>query len=177
MPACARRGLVIHLRNRGEIGMRRLSLVLIGCLTVACVRTRTDPVTGRVDVDVESPTKKGEDWKASVTGQGAFSAVRGSATASVLQGQSTIVVVLEGATAGGNHPWRVHEGKCAGTPGADFGPASAYQPLVIGSDGKGQATARVSMALDEAKDYHVRVHASASDMATTVACGDLSDSA
>ena len=40
--------------------MRIIPLLIASCLvTTACVRTSTDPVTGRVDVDVESPTKQG----------------------------------------------------------------------------------------------------------------------
>ena len=40
----------------------RLAVAFAALLAGACVRTRTDPVTGKIDVDVESPTKKGEDW-------------------------------------------------------------------------------------------------------------------
>ena len=156
--------------------MRRLSLVLVMLLSAACVRTRTDPVTGKVDVDVESPLKKGEDWRAKMTGQGAFTAVQGEAKASVLQGQSTVTVTLTGGQQGGSHPWMVHEGKC-GSAGAAIGAAGAYPPLVFNAEGRAEATSQLSVALDEAKDYHVRVHASQADMATVVACGDLSDSA
>ena len=156
--------------------MRRLSLVLVALLSAACVRTRTDPVTGKVDVDVESPTKKGEDWNAKMTGQGTYASVQGSAKAAVLQGKSTVTLTLTGGKQGGSHPWMVHEGKC-GSAGAPIGGANAYPPISFGEDGKAEATAQLPLALDEAKDYHVRVHASSSDMATVIACGDLSDSA
>ena len=38
-----------------------VAVALAALFSAACVRTRTDPVTGKVDVDVESPTKRGED--------------------------------------------------------------------------------------------------------------------
>ena len=38
--------------------------LLAACLSTACIRTRTDPVTGKVNVNVKSPLKKGEDWSA-----------------------------------------------------------------------------------------------------------------
>jgi len=156
--------------------MRRISLVLVLLLSAACVRTRTDPVTGKMDVDIESPLKKGEDWKAKVTGQGTFASVQGEARAAVLQGQSTVTVTLTGGKSGASYPWMVHEGKC-GSAGAPVGSASAYPPLKFSGEGKADATVQLPVALDEAKDYHILVHASSSDMATVVACGDLSDSA
>ena len=156
--------------------MRRLSLVLVLLLSAACVRTKTDPVTGKTDVDVESPLKKGEDWKAKVNGQGTYGAVQGEAKAAVLEGKSTVTVMLTGGKAGASYPWMVHEGKC-GSAGAPIGSAGAYPALTFSSEGKADATVQLPMALDESKDYHVLVHASSSDMATIVACGDLSDSA
>ena len=154
--------------------MRTAMILFIGCLaTSACVRTRTDPVSGRTDIDVESPTKKGEDWRASLTGMAGFTSVAGTSTAKVLEGKTTTSIQINGATAGAVHPWHVHEGKCGS--GAIVGDPSAYTPITIGSDGKGSQTATVSVALNEAKDYHVNVHASPTDLGTIVACGDLQD--
>ena len=61
--------------------MRKSALWLVASLsiaTTACVRTHTNEASGKVDVDVESPTKKGEDWKGELKGQGMFASVRGS---------------------------------------------------------------------------------------------------
>ena len=162
----------MHLR----ISTPRLAVALAAVLSAACVRTRTDPVTGRVDVDVESPLKRGEDWKAAITGSGPFAAVTGQGRAAVLNGQSTITVSLSGLTGGRSHPWRVHEGKCAGV-GALFGPASAYADISVAAGGTAEAVAKLTSALDEAKDYSVRIYAAPGDTATVAACGDLSDSA
>ena len=145
-------------------------------LSAACVRTRTDPVTGRVDVDVESPLKRGEDWKAAISGSGPFAGVTGQGRAAVLSGQSTITVSLNGLTGGRSHSWRVHEGKCAGV-GPLFGQAAAYADFNVAANGTAEAVAKLSSALDEAKNYSVRIYAAPGDTTTLAACGDLSDDA
>lgn len=155
------------------------SHIAVACAAVlagACVRTRTDPVTGRIDVDVESPTKQGEDWKAGIAGTSGYGSITGQGRAAVLNGQSTITINLNGLTAGRVHPWRVFEGKC-GSAGPMFGNASSYPDFTVATNGTAQASARLSMALDEAKDYNVRIYAAPGDTTTVAACGDLSDSA
>lgn len=154
--------------------MRRIPLLFAMLALSACVRSSTNPATGEVDVDVESPTKTGEDWKASFGGQGMFSAMKLNATALVASGMTDVRFGLTGGTPGQTHPWHVHEGKC-GTGGPIFGDPSAYSPITVGADGNGQANAHLMARLDEAKDYHINVHASASEMATIIACGDLDD--
>ena len=153
---------------------RALALVLAAGASAACIRTRTDPVTGRLDVDVESPTKRGEDWSGSVGGQGNFSGATGTIRAAVLQGQSTITLRVNGLPAGGMHAWRVYEGRC-GTTGALFGSESIYPAITVNAQGLAEGVARVSMALDEAKKYHVRVYASSYDTSVVAACGNLGD--
>lgn len=153
--------------------MRTTTLLLLAVLTSACVRARTDPVSGQTDIDVESPTKQGEDWRASLTGQGSYTSVVGTANADVLDGQTSTSIQISGATAGAVHPWHVHEGKCGS--GAIVGDPSAYTPLTVGTDGRATSTAKVAVALNEAKDYHVNVHLSQAEMSTIIACGDLQD--
>ena len=154
--------------------MRTIAILLLAGLAASCVRTRTDPATGKVDVDVENPQKQGEDWSAKLAGQGNFTRVSGTARAVSMNAQLTANVSLTGATPGAVHPWHVHEGKC-GSGGAIVGDASAYTPLTVGSDGTAQGNATVNATLHEAREYHVNVHASASDMATIIACGNLDD--
>lgn len=154
--------------------MRKLSMILLAGLVAACVRTQRNPATGDVDLDVESPTKSGETWNARLTGQAGYPSVSGSARASVANNQTTTTISLTGATAGGTHPWHVHEGKC-GSGGAIVGDASAYSPLSVGTQGTAQGSATLSVVLNEAKDYHVNVHASPTDLPTIVACGNLDD--
>ena len=151
-----------------------LALTALAVVSAACVRTRTDPVTGRLDVDVESPLKKGEDWSGTVAGQGTFASATGSARAAVINGQSNITVRVTGLAAGGQHPWRVYEGAC-GQTGPAFGDASAFGPITVSAEGVAEGTARVNAVLNEAKNYQVRLFASPSDTATIVACGTTKD--
>lgn len=156
--------------------MRRLMALLAASSVVfagACVRTSREPATGNVDVDIESPTKSGEDWSAGIAAVGG-SGISGTAKALVAGGESNVTISLAGASAGGTLPWHIHAGKC-GSGGPIVGDASAYTPLTVGSDGRAAGNARVAVSLNEATDYYVNVHASPSDMATIVACGELDD--
>lgn len=155
--------------------MRKLTLCVTALLALnACARVTANEATGKTDVDVESPLKKGEDWKAGLKGMGSFTSVLGQVKATSLEGRTNASISVEGATAGGSHPWMIHEGTC-NMPGAAFGTASEYPAVTIGQDGRGNANAQITGRLDEAKDYIVVVHASQSDMSTVVACGDLDD--
>ena len=155
--------------------MRKLTLCVTALLALgACARVTANEATGKTDVDIESPLKKGEDWKAGLTGSGAFASVVGQVKATSLEGRTNATINITGATVGGSHPWMIHEGTC-NLPGAALGTASEYPLVTIGSDGRGTANAQVNARLDEAKDYIVVVHASQSDMSTVVACGDLDD--
>ena len=153
--------------------MRTIPLLAVLALA-ACVRTSSDPATGKIDVDIESPTQKGEVWNASLKGQGTYSAMTGTAKATVVNGMTNVAFSLDGGTPGQTHPWHVHDGKC-GSGGAVVGDASGYPPVTIGANGHGEASGHIMTRLDEAKDYHVNVHASAAEMATIIACGDLDD--
>lgn len=154
--------------------MRIVSLLFVACVAAGCVRTARNPATGKVDVDVESPTKKGEDWKTTLAGQGQYTYVTGSAQAKVAEGMTTVTIRVSGHEPSGSHPWHIHEGKC-GSGGAIIGDPNAYAPLVFGNDRTAQGSAKLSVRLDEAHDYHVNVHRSPSDMATIIACGNLDD--
>ncbi|HEY0972696.1 MAG TPA: hypothetical protein VGE02_17130 [Gemmatimonadales bacterium] len=153
--------------------MRVVTLILAAGLVTGCIRTSTDPVTGRVDVDVESPTKQGEEWKAAIAGT-TIPSITGSATARVYAGETEVTVSLTGVPTGELRPWHIHEGTC-GSGGPIVGSPTAYPPLTVGEDGKATGSARISLQLDEAKSYHVNVHASAAQMATIIACGALDD--
>lgn len=153
--------------------MRVLSLLVVAGLVTGCIRTSTDPVTGKVDVDVESPTKRGEEWKATLAGT-TIPSITGDATARVYAGQTQVTISLEGVPGGEARPWHVHQGTC-GSGGPIVGSPSAYPPLTVGADGKATGTATIPLQLDEAQRYHVNVHASAAEMATIVACGALDD--
>jgi hypothetical protein len=154
--------------------MRHTALLLAAFVAVGCVRTSTNPATGKVDVDVESPTKTGEDWKARIAGVGSYASLTGNSTVLVNKGAMSARINLMGGDQGSRHPWHVHEGKC-GTGGPIVGNPAAYPPLVVTSDGKATASADLTVALKEAMDYHVNVHESSTNMANIIACGNLDD--
>ncbi len=102
--------------------------------------------------------------------------IAGTATVEPGTGAGTTVatVSLTGAKPGAVYPWHVHVGKCGMTPGGKvWGDPSAYKPLTAGSDGTAKGTATISMAVPASGDYYVNIHASPSDMATIVSCGNL----
>lgn len=155
--------------------MRRMMLAAAAAvLTTACVRTAVDPVTGRMDVDVESPTQQGQEWKTDIAGQGSGASIAGTAVARVISGTTTTTVNIRGATPGARIPWHIHTGNC-GTGGPIYGEPTAYPVIVVGADGTGTASAQIQLQLNEAERYHVNLHESPTNMATIIACGQLDD--
>ena len=162
---------LMHVTSRAA---RTAALLALALLSTACVRRQTDPVTGRSDFDIESPFKKGEDFKVNIAGTGPGAGITGRGEIRTIGSETTVAFTLNGAQPGAVHPWHVHDGKCD-TGGPIVGNASDYSPLQVGNDGKAQGNARVSVGLSEAKPYHINIHASSSDMGTIIACGNLVD--
>lgn len=153
--------------------MRRLILTMAAFAVVGCVRTAVNEETGALDVDLESPTQRGEDWDGSLTPQPGY-AVTGSFKAIYYEGRTDVTINIANASPGQRLPWHIHEGSCGNDRGI-VGDPSAYSPLVVGSNGSATGRANVMALLDEAKDYFVNVHASSTNLQTIVACGDLDD--
>ena len=153
--------------------MRRLILTMAAFAFVGCVRTHANEATGEVDVDVESPTKKGEDWNGSLVARGG-SGITGTFKANVADGKTTVSVNLANAMAGQRLPWHVHNGTCDNDMGI-FGDASSYPVIVVANDGTASVNTVLNFTLDEAKDYMINGHASPTNLQTIVACGDLDD--
>jgi hypothetical protein len=87
-------------------------------------------------------------------------------------GQSRAHVEITNASPGGVHPWHIHRGQCGNDMGI-LGPADAYKPLKVGGDGEAKADATLPFPLPGSGDYFINVHASAQNMGTIVACGNL----
>ena len=153
--------------------MRRLILTMAAFAFVGCVRTHANEATGEVDVDIEPPWQKGEDWNGSLSARGG-SAITGSFRAYVLEGKTQVTVNLANAMAGQRLPWHVHEGTCDRDMGI-VGGASSYPVITVANDGTASSTTVLNVGLDEAKDYIINVHASPTNLQTIVACGDLDD--
>jgi hypothetical protein len=66
----------------------------------------------------------------------------------------------------------VHRGQCGSDQGI-LGPADAYKPLKVEGNGRASASAELPVALPKAGDFFVNVHASARNLKTIVACGNL----
>jgi hypothetical protein len=81
-------------------------------------------------------------------------------------------VDLANAVPGAVHPWHVHRGQCGSDLGI-LGPADAYKPLKVGDNGRASADAVLPIPSPKTGDYFVNVHASARNMGTIVACGNL----
>jgi Cu-Zn family superoxide dismutase len=86
--------------------------------------------------------------------------------------RSTAQISIRGDRPGAIRPWHVHHGQC-GQDGAVLGSASDYPPIKVGPDGTGTASASLDVPTPPTGDYLVDVHASAADLNTIVACGDL----
>ena len=154
--------------------MRYLSLLLVAAVAVGCVRTSRNPATGKMDVDIESPTKTGEDWKTDLRSVGNYPGIGGTSRVMVAEGKSTASIMVTGLQAGAVHPWHVHEGNC-GSGGKIVGDPSAYTPLTVAENGTAQSSATLNVRLEEAAGYHVNVHLSPTSMETIIACGNLKD--
>ncbi len=70
------------------------------------------------------------------------------------------------------HPWHVHRGQCGQDQGI-LGPADAYEPLKVSGGGKAEAEAQLPFPTPTAGSYFVNIHASAANMGTVLACGNL----
>jgi hypothetical protein len=81
-------------------------------------------------------------------------------------------VSLSNAVPGGEHPWHVHRGRCGSDQGI-FGPADAYKPVKVGDNGRAVSDADLPVATPRTGEFFVNVHASAQNMRTIIACGNL----
>jgi hypothetical protein len=81
-------------------------------------------------------------------------------------------IMIANASPGGLHPWHVHRGQCGSDQGI-VGPPDAYHPLKVGGNGQAEDDVVLAMPVPREGAYFVNVHASAANMNTIVACGNL----
>jgi len=99
--------------------------------------------------------------------------VNGTAWMASRGGVGTVAhVTISNAAPGGKHPWHVHLGQCGNDQGI-LGQATAYEPLEVNGDGRAESEARLDLALPTSGQYFVNVHASADNLGTILACGNL----
>ena len=147
------------------------SLILVALAASSCggrqaveIDPNTQPVANRWNGTLASPPELA-----------GVSAIQGSAwmgpdekNADRTQAQ----VVLSNAVPGGEHPWHVHRGRCGADQGI-FGPAESYPLLKVGGNGRASAKAQLAVPTPKTGEYFVNIHASAKNMRTSVACGNL----
>jgi hypothetical protein len=101
--------------------------------------------------------------------------VKGTGWMGMRDGDSTrtrAFASIENAVPGGEHPWHVHAGRCGNDRGI-FGPADAYPPLRVGGNGRAESRADIPVMVPRFGDYFISVHASANNLRTVIACGNL----
>ena len=156
--------------------MRIAPLAIAFLLTAACSKTlkvETDAKSGRADIDIQAPGVP-EGYTGTLNAVGT-SGITGTATGTTGNDMTRVVLNIMGAQPGSTLPWHIHDGKCSEAGAPVVGSATAYPPLVVGSDGRATAEANVAVGLNEAKNYIINVHASPTNLGTIVACGDFND--
>ena len=145
-------------------------LIISAAALAACggraveIDPKAQPVTDRWNATLSSPTALAGAVQVSGTGWMG----RREKDAS----QTKAHVDISNAAPGGRHPWHVHRGQCGDDLGV-LGPADAYPVLEVDGDGKASADADLPLPLPATGQYFINVHASAANMATIVACGNL----
>ncbi len=142
--------------------MQRM-IPLLAILSAACggggsLDTDTQPVVGAWTAEVSAV---GEDGHS------------GFATVTILPGGTTRAdATLAGGSAGGKHPWVIHEGTCE-AEGALVGDSDGYPPLEPNDLGNASATATLAVVLASGEPYALRIYRSPEDRETIVGCGEL----
>jgi hypothetical protein len=88
------------------------------------------------------------------------------------RGQTRAHVEISNAVPGGQHPWHVHRGQCGSDQGI-LGPADSYKPLRVDGNGRAREEAVLPVTLPRTGSFFINVHASARNLSTIVACGNL----
>lgn len=137
-------------------------LIVTGCASGS--ETDSRPIPAAWTAEVQAMNAEGHSGFATVT--------------VMTDGGTRANLTLRGGSAGGHHPWHIHEGLCpAGDSepspvGAEVGRSVAYSELEPNEQGNASATATLNLQLDPDAEYHVDVHQSAEDP-QVVGCGDL----
>lgn len=149
------------MTTRGTIAFATYRLMLAAGLLVlvACAKQERDPrpVAGSWSGEIEAVGEHGHS---------------GFAVVALLQeGGTRANATLTGGSAGGNHPWHIHEGRCAEN-GPVVGNASTYPTLRPDASGNASATVAIPVSLSVDEEYSVHLHQSPEDD-TLVGCGEL----
>jgi hypothetical protein len=141
-----------------------LAVAVAGCGSQAVsINPDAQPVAGRWNATLATPA--GLAGAIQVRGMGWMAGTKDST-------ETAAHVEITNAAPGGEHPWHVHLGQCGSDRGI-LGEADAYPVLKVGGNGKAEADAKLKIPLPRTGQYFINVHASAANMGTIVACGNL----
>lgn len=87
-------------------------------------------------------------------------------------GEFRVNLSLRGSSAGQQHPWHVHTGRCD-AEGPVVGSILAYPVLQVRGDGNVDLAQTIREPLEPGRSYYVDIHASRSNMDRIVACAEL----
>jgi hypothetical protein len=152
-------------------GLTAASLILFAIAGTSCggrqaveINPQSQPVANRWNGTLSTPPElagvadtRGSAWMAADAEK---------------QDRTRAHVDVANAIPGGVHPWHVHRGQCGSDQGI-FGPADAYKPIKVGNNGRASSDAVLPVPSPKTGDFFVNVHASARNMGTIVACGNL----
>lgn len=134
---------------------------------------------GRKAVEIDPSTQSVQNrWNGTISSPpelAGVSAIRGSGSMGPQEKNAERTdarINLANAVPGGEHPWHVHRGRCGADQGI-FGPADAYKPLEVKGDGRASSTAELPVPTPRTGEFFLNVHASAKNMATIIACGNM----
>jgi hypothetical protein len=150
----------------------------IAMLTALAVLSACNPFANKQKVGQIDPkhAQSNTEWNGTLsTPAGMSGAVDMRGTASLAgngPGASLATVAISNAAPKGVHPWEVYRGQC-GNDGDLIGAFSAYPALIVNNDGTATASAKLRAELPVTGDFHVNVNASAANMTTVIACGNL----
>ena len=155
---------------------RCLAVAAAALALVACNPFRS-PFKQKPVVEVSTDANANARWNgtlASPTNLVGAVQMKGSATMTPgsNSGNTYVRVNLSNAAPGGIHPWQLHRGQCGADEGV-FGPAEAYPALTVDDQGRASSSATVPLVMPTEGLYYVSVGASAANVETIVACGNL----
>ena len=152
-----------------------VALLLLAGVAPACARSTSASSGGGGGGASSSASRAPTQWSATLEAVGG-SGVGGSAliTPGGSSSETSVTLMVNGATPNGTLPWHFHTGRCGEPGGTIVGQPQAYTPIPVGADG-GSRQHRVTLpfTVPATGDLRLQVHRSSSDMGTIVACGNL----
>lgn len=154
-----------------RIARRALAMLatfgLVALTLLACVQPQPPVIQGPMGEEVRL-----EKWTATLT-SGA-TGIKGTATLApgITYRETVASLSLTGATPGAVHGWYVQLGECGHDRGVLAG-LYPYPPVTVDAAGAGTATATLPFTVPTSGHFSVSVRQSDSDVASAVACGNL----